>query len=157
VVLLVTRTFSTEAKVDATNEPAALNMRITGFQWGWRFEYPGRGVTVTGNSDHPPLFAVPLGRRVKFTISSRDVIHSFWVPDERFKRDAFPGRPTQFELIFDQPGLHDGRCAEFCGLRHDDMTFDVLVLPPAQFDSWLAQRRPAPEPAPPQKRKGRRR
>jgi cytochrome c oxidase subunit II len=141
VALLLTRTFSTEAKVDETGRPAAVQVRITGFQWGWRFDYLGRGVTVTGNSQRPPVFAVPLGRRVAFTISSRDVIHSFWVPDERFKRDAFPGRATRFELTFDQPGLLDGRCAEFCGLRHDAMTFDVLALPPRRFGSWLQTRR----------------
>jgi cytochrome c oxidase subunit II len=139
---LVTATFTTEDKVDAVSGDPALRVDVTAFQWGWTWTYPG-GVTVTGTSDSPPTFAVPTGRTVRFTLTSRDVIHAFWIPEQRFKRDAFPNRSTSFDLDFDHTGMNDGVCAEFCGLRHSEMAFNVLALSPADFQAWLADRRGA--------------
>jgi cytochrome c oxidase subunit 2 len=136
---LVTATFTTESKVDAVSNDPALRIDVTAFQWGWSWSYPG-GVSVTGNSDSPPTFAVPTGRTVQFTLTSRDVIHAFWIPEQRFKRDAFPNRTTRFDLDFDHTGVNGGVCAEFCGLRHSQMAFNVLALSPADFRSWLADR-----------------
>lgn len=136
---LVTATFSTEDKVDAVSPHPALRVDVTAFQWGWTWTYPD-GTSVTGNSDSPPTFAVPAGRTVQFTLRSRDVIHAFWVPEQRFKRDAFPNRTTSFDLDFDHTGMNGGVCAEFCGLRHSQMAFNVLALSPADFQSWLADR-----------------
>jgi cytochrome c oxidase subunit II len=138
--VLLTRTFTTEADVDRVTE-SQVKIRVVAFQWGWRFDYLGDHVRVAGNSNSPPTFAVPVGQQVEFSVTSRDVIHSFWVPEERFKRDVFPARTSQFDLTFDSPGLNDGRCAEYCGLRHDAMSFNVLVLPESQFKSWLADRK----------------
>jgi cytochrome c oxidase subunit II len=137
---LLAHTFSTEARTDS-HPPGQLTVRVIAFQWGWRFDYPAQGVTVTGNSNRPPIFAVPVGETIHFELDSRDVVHNFWVPSQRFKRAAFPGLETAFDLKFDSPGLNVGRCAEFCGLRHDAMDFNVLALPPARFHSWLADRR----------------
>ena len=137
---LVTATFTTEDKVDAVSNDPALEVDVTAFQWGWTWTYPD-GVTVTGNSDAPPTFAVPIDRTVRFTLTSRDVIHAFWIPEQRFKRDAFPNRTTQFDLAFDRPGMNDGVCAEFCGLRHSQMAFNVLALSKPDFEAWLADRR----------------
>jgi len=136
---LVTATFTTEDKVDAVSGDPALRVDVTAFQWGWTWTYPG-GVTVTGNSDSPPTFAVPTERTVRFTLTSRDVIHAFWIPEQRFKRDAFPNRSTTFDLDFDHTGMNDGVCAEFCGLRHSQMAFNVLALLPSDFQAWLADR-----------------
>jgi cytochrome c oxidase subunit II len=138
--VLVAFTFSTEARTDS-DPPGAVTVRVLAFQWGWRFTYPAAGVTIAGNSNHPPTFAVPAGETVHFELSSRDVVHAFWVPSQRFKRWAYPGEASGFDLTFDAPGLNGGRCAEFCGLRHTDMTFNVLALPPGKFRSWLAARR----------------
>lgn len=137
---LVTATFTTEDKVDAVSKHPAIQIDVTAFQWGWTWTYPD-GISVTGNSEAPPTFAVPTGETVRFNLTSRDVIHAFWIPDQRFKRDAFPNRTTQFDLDFDQPGMNGGVCAEFCGLRHSQMAFNVLALSPADFQSWLADRR----------------
>jgi cytochrome c oxidase subunit 2 len=93
---------------------------------------------VIGDSNHEPVFGVPAGREISFAITSRDVIHAFWIPSERFKRDAFPDRVNHFDLVFAQPGGHEGECAEFCGLRHTNMRFRVLVLGEADFNRWLA-------------------
>jgi cytochrome c oxidase subunit 2 len=140
VAVILTATFTTESKVDATPR-GSLQVRVTAFQWGWRFDYPGEGVSVIGDSNHEPVLGVPSEREISFAITSRDVIHAFWIPSERFKRDAFPDRVNHFDLVFDQPGGHEGECAEFCGLRHTDMRFRVLVLGEGDFNRWLAVQR----------------
>ncbi|HMC50164.1 MAG TPA: cytochrome c oxidase subunit II, partial [Solirubrobacterales bacterium] len=86
VALLVTRTFTTEAHEDETRD-TPVRIDVTAFRWGWRFTYPGKGVSVIGNSAANPTFAVPANRTVSFSLRTLDVIHSFWVPEERFKRD----------------------------------------------------------------------
>lgn len=134
---LVTATFRTEDKVDAVASDSALRIDVTAFQWGWTWRYPD-GVTVTGNSEAPPTFAVPTGETIRFTLRSRDVIHAFWIPDQRFKRDAFPNRTTEFDVDFDRAGMNGGVCAEFCGLRHSQMAFNVLALSRTEFAAWLA-------------------
>lgn len=137
IALVLTATFSTESKVDATPR-GSLQVRVTAFQWGWRFDYPRQGVTVIGDSNDEPVLGVPAGRTISFSLTSRDVIHAFWIPSERFKRDAFPERVNHFDLVFEQPGGHAGECAEFCGLRHSDMRFQVLVLGEGDFRRWIA-------------------
>lgn len=133
--VLVGFTFHAESRVDAVAGRPALRVDVTAFQWGWRFAYPG-GKTVVGTDRTLPVLVVPAGETVGFTLVSRDVIHAFWVPELRFKRDAFPGRPTRFDLVF-REGSFPGSCAEFCGLRHADMRFGVRVLPRREFDAWL--------------------
>jgi cytochrome c oxidase subunit 2 len=138
VAVLVTVTFRTEAKVDAVSDDPDLTVDVIAFQWGWRFTYPERRVTVVGNVHRPPSLFVPAGSTVRFELRSRDVIHSFWIPELRFKRDAIPGRTTAFDLTFDANSI--GRCAEFCGLDHAGMTFDIVALSPPDFASWISQR-----------------
>lgn len=140
VALLVFRTFSTEAKEDDSSiQPVRID--VTAFQWGWRFSYPGQGVSVVGNSNDPPTFAVPGNRPVHFALTSTDVIHSFWIPYERFKRSAIPRRVNRFDLEFESAGNEEGLCAEFCGLRHSGMRFDVWVLSNRSYERWLAAQR----------------
>jgi cytochrome c oxidase subunit 2 len=140
VALLVFRTFTTEAHEDnSASEP--VRIAITAFQWGWRFDYPGQGVTVVGNAADPPTFAVPGDRPVSFALRSADVIHAFWIPGERFKRSAIPGRVNRFDMTFETPGTEEGLCSEFCGLLHGDMRFDVLVLSDESYERWLAAQR----------------
>jgi cytochrome c oxidase subunit II len=141
VVVLLVATFRAESRVDAVPGDPPRTVRALAFQWGWRFSYPGTGVTVTGNTDRPPSLVVPAGVPVRFELSSRDVVHSFWVPELRFKRDAFPKRVTSFDLEFDPGVTTTGRCAEFCGLGHDRMDFQVVSMSPANFDRWLAAHR----------------
>jgi len=119
---LVGFTFHTEAREDRV-EPAGTTVDVVAFKWGWAFTTGGK--TVVGDDRAPPVLSVPAGRPVRFVLRSRDVIHAFWVPSLRFKRDAFPWRSTQFDLVFDHPGTYVGRCAEFCGLQHAGMTFQV--------------------------------
>jgi cytochrome c oxidase subunit 2 len=139
VVVLLSATFSTNDRETKVSAHPGLRMQVTAFQWGWRFNYPG-GVTVVGDERHPPTLTVPTDTTVRFTLHARDVIHSFWVPELRFKRDAFPERNTDFDLVFDR-GFTKGRCAEFCGLAHADMSFDVVGLAPDRFRDWLRTQR----------------
>jgi len=140
VGLRVWKTFETEDKVDALAAAHCEEIQVTAFQWGWRFTYPGEHVSVAGNQDAPPTAAVPLGTPLCFSVFSEDVIHSFWVPDLRFKKDAFPKFTNRFDVVVERPGAHVGRCAEFCGLEHAGMTFRLLAMGDAEFRAWLAAR-----------------
>jgi cytochrome c oxidase subunit II len=139
VVVLLAFTFRTESRVDEVAPKPGLELDVTGFQWQWSFRYPG-GFTVNGARDRPAQLVVPKDTTIRFRVTSRDVVHSFWIPHLRFKRDAFPGYVNEFDLVFPESGRFDGRCAEFCGLRHAYMTFEVIVLPPEQFAAWLKER-----------------
>ncbi len=123
VVVFVAATFRTESRVDAVAAKPADVVQVTAFQWGWTFTHDGR--TVTGDDRHPPTLHLRSGETIRFAMTSRDVIHAFWIPSLRFKRDAFPKRETTFDLVFAQPGDYVGRCAEFCGLQHAGMDFVV--------------------------------
>ena len=137
VVILLVSTFRTEDRVDAVTADPAQTIHVVAFQWGWRFAYPGTGISTVGNGQHPPTLVVPSGEPVRFDLTSRDVIHSFWIPEIRFKRDAFPDRTTTFDLVFDPGVTTTARCAEFCGLGHDAMDFQVVSMSPSAFDRWL--------------------
>lgn len=132
--VLIAATLRTESRVDALDPNPAVTIRVDGFRWGWRFFYPQGRISVVGDRTHPPTLNVPTDETVRFELTSRDVIHSFWIPELRFKRDAFPGRTTSFDLVFDSNTI--GRCAEFCGIGHDGMTFGIAAMSPAGFDSW---------------------
>jgi cytochrome c oxidase subunit 2 len=130
-----------------------LTIAIIGHQWWWEIQYedpvPSRRV-VTANEFH-----IPTGRPVVLKVTSRDVIHSFWVPNLQGKRDLIPGYTTALWLQADRPGVFRGQCAEFCGLQHAHMALDVVAEPDAEFEQWLdAMRRPAQPPADARERSG---
>jgi cytochrome c oxidase subunit 2 len=110
----------------------ALDVYVAGKQWMWTFSYPD------GPGDLQVLH-VPSGRPVRLLITSRDVVHSFFVPDFRIKRDAVPGRYTEVWFEAPQPGRHQVLCAEYCGLDHSIMRAEVEVLGPAEFEAWRAR------------------
>jgi cytochrome c oxidase subunit II len=135
IVLTLTANDDLEAQFDSG---ADISVDVTGARWNWRFEYPDLGIVDQGTREHIPTLTVPAGEPIDFTGTSVDVIHSFWIPDERFKRDVFAQRETDWQMTFDEEGFMSGvgRCAEFCGLRHSDMRFNVDVLSPEAFDAW---------------------
>jgi cytochrome c oxidase subunit 2 len=146
VVFLVAATFRTNDRETGLASDPGAEVDVTAFQWGWRFTYPEEGVTVVGDDTRPPTLGVPTDTTVRFNLRSRDVIHAFWIPDLRFKRDAFPKRTTSFDLSFSEEGwLDSGRCAEFCGLAHGEMTFNVMAMAPPEFRSWLRRQRATSE------------
>jgi cytochrome c oxidase subunit 2 len=145
IVAAVLITFSLRAadRVDRLSADPGLTIDVTAFKWQWAFSYRDEGVRIEGVEGEEPTLTVPTDTTVRFTLRSNDVIHAFWVPDVRFKRDAFPNRTTEFDLRFDETGRHEGICAEFCGLDHTIMRFEVDALPPSEFARWLDQARGA--------------
>jgi len=113
---------------------AAFPLRIEaiGHQWWWELRYPDSGVGLRNE------LRLPLGRPVDIHVSSRDVIHSFWVPRLGGKIDAVPGRTAVVRLQADQTGMFRSQCAEFCGLGHAHMVMTVHAMAPDEFDAWLA-------------------
>ena len=131
----------------------ALLVDVSGEQFWWRVGYraPGGQPIAAANE-----VRVPIGRTVDFRLSAGDVIHSFWIPGLAGKVDMIPGRTNRLVARATKPGRYRGQCAEFCGLSHALMAFDVVAMQPAAFDRWLAdQRRPAPAPSDAVARRGR--
>lgn len=121
--------------------------------WWWEVRYrdPAGGVDVVlANEVH-----LPVGRAVTLGLTSRDVIHSFWVPALAGKVDMLPGRTHQLRLQADRAGVFRGQCAEFCGEQHARMALHVVAHEPAAYDRWLAQQaRPAQPPRDAQAQRG---
>jgi len=135
--------YAAEVRIERLNPRPAATVRVTGFDWSWRFEYAGGGPAVTGTPDHPPVLVVPAGRPVHIDITSADVDHAFFVPAFLFKRDAIPGLVSSFDLVVTRPGVYRGECAEFCGLDHAAMNFTVSAVTPQAYEQWLRQNRSA--------------
>jgi cytochrome c oxidase subunit II len=128
------------------SRPGAITVDVIGHQWWWEFQY--RDVTPSDVVTSPNELHVPVGVPVHVKASSRDVIHSFWVPNLHGKRDLIPGEPTEMWLQADAPGIYRGQCAEFCGLQHARMAFVVVAEPMDKFLAWIGgQRQPAREAA----------
>jgi cytochrome c oxidase subunit 2 len=142
VAFLLYVSFSAEHQVDtvSAHERPRVTVDVTGSKWEWTFRYTSYGITeLSGAVGRQPL-VVPVDEPIRFNLTSADVIHAFWVPELRFKRDLIPGTTESVTLDFDHAGTFGGQCAEFCGLRHADMVFTVRAVSPAQFASWAARR-----------------
>jgi cytochrome c oxidase subunit 2 len=156
---LAVPTLDTLFDIRAEAAENAVQVKVTGHQWWWEFEYSdytdatGRAL-YTANELH-----IPAGRDVQLTMSSADVIHSFWVPPLNGKRDVVPGKVTKMKLNADAStvtlqyddfgeGWILGQCAEFCGLAHADMRLRVKIHTEEEFAAWTEQQlAPAPLPA----------
>ena len=141
---LIYLTLTAEHKVDtvANHERPAVTVDVTAAKWEWEFRYLGDGIVVrSGTVGRQPL-VVPAGEAIRFNLASQDVIHALWVPEVRFKRDLIPGTIEHVTLTFARTGLFPGQCAEFCGLRHADMVFNVRALPPSAFRRWVQAHTP---------------
>ena len=104
-----------------------------GRQWVWTFRYPDHGALQTEKVLH-----LPAGTPVDILISSRDVIHSFWIPRFAGKLDALPGHVNVLRIQANEPGRYEGQCAEFCGTSHAEMRFAVVVHRAEDFPAALA-------------------
>ncbi|HET8593474.1 MAG TPA: cytochrome c oxidase subunit II [Solirubrobacterales bacterium] len=116
---------------------------VYGQQFAWRFEYPEErgGPGVTSRELH-----VPVDRQVEFRLHALDVIHSFWVPEWRIKKDAVPGITTRAYVTPDEAGDYTLVCTELCGVGHATMRAPVVVeQSQADFDQWAADQDPIPE------------
>lgn len=135
-------TFKAEHRVDtvANQQRPALTIDVTAAKWEWDFAYPAYGFSVrSGTVGRQPL-VVPTGEAIRFNLRSADVIHAFWVPEVRYKHDLIPGSTQIVTLTFSRAGTFSGQCAEFCGLRHAEMIFNVDAVSPARFQTWARSR-----------------
>ncbi len=148
-------TARTENYVDIVNKNPDTVVQVTAFKWNWQFDYKqyqGQGiaysgttapVSTVGTSDEIPILVVPRGQTVRVVEHSEDVIHSFWVPEFLFKRDVIPygsestQRDNQFDFTATSNGAFVGRCAELCGTYHSQMNFEVRVVDPGVYRSYL--------------------
>ena len=129
----------------------ALRITVSGEQWWWRVRYAEGGVDTANE------IRIPAGRPVALTLTSPDVIHSFWVPALAGKVDMIPGRSNTLVLRARRAGVFRGVCAEFCGTSHAQMRMLVVAMAPTGFDRWLQrQATPAQEPRSELQRSGRR-
>jgi cytochrome c oxidase subunit 2 len=139
VAFLVVTGFMANARDFPDPTPPAVTVQVTGYQWCWRFAYEGTQRTVTGQCQGgaPPVLVVPAGKPVTFRVTSADVIHAFWLPDQRFKVNAYPGQVNTFTITFQKTGRWLGRCAQLCGVYHYEMDFYVQAVRPAAFAAFL--------------------
>ena len=138
-VLFYYTTISQNFVNDEREGGADVNIGVVGFQWNWTFRHDDAGVQVTGQPGRPAQLVLPTGRLIRFTETSPDVIHSFFVPAFLFKRDVVPGRANVFELTITKQGEYIGRCAEFCGEKHSAMNFSVKAVSPPEYEAYLAE------------------
>lgn len=127
---------------------------VTAFKWNWKFDYEDTTdsttndmVTTIGSTEEIPVLVLPAGSKVLFTVHSNDVVHSFWVPEFLYKLDVFPDAPVhpganQFMVTIKDgtEGAYVGRCAELCGTYHGQMNFEVRVVSPDKYESYLQAR-----------------
>ena len=146
IAVLFYYTAVSENDVNEVSDDPDVTIGVIGFQWNWTFNYDDGNPdtvdpSVTGIPGQPAQLILPTDRTIRFIETSNDVIHSFWVPAFLFKRDVVPGRINQFELTIREQGTYIGRCAELCGEKHDRMNFQVKVVSPEEYDTFIAQQR----------------
>ena len=116
-------------------------VNVVAYRWNWGFNYLDEDVYTVGTPAQNAVLVLPVNEKVRFELTSPDVIHSFWVPDFLFKMDVIPGKTNAFELTPDKVGTYVGRCAELCGVEHSQMLFSVKVVERAEFDAYVEQLR----------------
>ncbi|CAM3905487.1 aa3-type cytochrome oxidase subunit II [Isoptericola cucumis] len=150
------------AVTDTSGEPD-VSIQVIGKQWSWDFNYLDDGVYDTGQhlldvggqtaedeldstpgtSQEVPTLYLPVDESVEFTLDSRDVIHSFWIPAFLYKLDMIPGRTNTFQVTPTREGTYAGKCAELCGEFHSGMLFNVKVVDRAEYDAHMDDLRDA--------------
>jgi cytochrome c oxidase subunit 2 len=151
VAVLFFFTARDEAAIADVSAKPDVTINVVGKQWAWDFNYiqqnvyePGVQGQLTGRpgveSELPTLY-LPVGRRVQFELTSRDVVHSFWIPAFLYKMDVITGVRNKFQVVPGKIGSYKGKCAELCGEYHSEMLFNVRVVSQADFDAHIQQLR----------------
>lgn len=128
----------------AETQDTEMVINVTGQQWWWEYDYPAQneyGITqpiITSGQ-----LVLPVGTKVLLRATSRDVIHSYWIPALNGKKDAVPGRINLLRLQADKPGIFAGQCTEFCGLSHANMRMEAIALSKEDFAVWVANQQKA--------------
>nr|WP_242608053.1 cytochrome c oxidase subunit II [Xylanibacterium ulmi] len=157
VLVLFYHTDRVMSDVNQVDGDADVHIQVIGKQWSWDFNYldddvydtgqhladPGSQTAedeidgAPGTSTALPTLYLPVGEKVEFTLDSRDVIHSFWVPAFLYKKDMIPGRTNVFEVTPEREGAYAGKCAELCGEYHSGMLFNVKVVSRSEYDAHM--------------------
>ena len=127
-----------QAEILAVNNDQDQTVNVVGYRWNWGFNYLDQDAYAVGTPNLPAELVLPVGEKIRFELTSPDVIHSFWVPAFLFKMDVIPGKTNVFELTPDKVGTYAGKCAELCGVDHARMLFNVRVVEKAEFDQYIA-------------------
>ena len=135
------------ALLDTSKHPDVV-VNVVGKKWSWDFNYvneqtyeSGTQAELTGEpgtEENLPTLYLPVDKRTEFVLTSRDVIHSFWVPAFLQKLDMIPGRVNKFQVFPTETGDFKGKCAELCGAYHSRMLFNVKVVDQATYDAHIA-------------------
>jgi cytochrome c oxidase subunit II len=174
ILILVVMAWPATAKLIAMYDTrdSEMTVKITGYQWMWKYEYLGQNVVFTSRLDResdrirqsgtqPTVAAnphylldvdnqlvLPVNTKIRFVITADDVIHAWWVPALGWKQDAIPGIINEAWTDIQTPGIYRGQCAELCGKDHGFMPIVVRAVSKEEFKQWIASRKPAaPAPA----------
>ncbi|MFO7762321.1 MAG: cytochrome c oxidase subunit II [Wenzhouxiangellaceae bacterium] len=164
VILVVMAIPATRVLIDMEDTSGAdLNIKVTGYQWLWQYEYLEEDIAFYSAMDRDSNAArqigsgisprevdnyllevdnrmvVPTDTRIRILLTSGDVIHSWWVPDLGWKRDAIPGMVNEAWTLIEEPGVYRGQCAELCGKDHGFMPVVVEAVPPEEYRAWVAE------------------
>ena len=164
LILVVMAVPATRVLIDMEDTSGAeLDIKVTGYQWLWQYEYLDEGISFYSAMDRESNAArqigsgisprevdnyllevdkrmvVPTDTRIRILLTSGDVIHSWWVPDLGWKRDAIPGMINEAWTLIEEPGVYRGQCAELCGKDHGFMPVVVEAVPPEEYRAWVAE------------------
>lgn len=158
IVMAVPATKTLKNMYDTSD--AEIDIKVTGYQWRWQYEYLGEGVSFMSElatsrdqinnleekgvdylQEVTEPLVLPAETKVRFLVTSRDVIHAWWVPAFAIKRDAIPGYTVETWTYVNEPGTYRGECAELCGQDHAFMPIVVEVLPKAEYAEWLVEKK----------------
>jgi cytochrome c oxidase subunit II len=166
LILVVMAIPSTRVLIDMeTTGGAEMNIKVTGYQWLWKYDYIEDGISFYSAMDRDSNRArqlgsgidprtvenyllevdnrmvVPVNTRIRFLLTADDVIHSWWVPDLGWKRDAIPGMVNEAWTLIEEEGVYRGQCAELCGADHGFMPIVVEAVSREAYDAWVAEQR----------------
>ncbi|KWS05021.1 Cytochrome c oxidase polypeptide II [Lysobacter capsici AZ78] len=167
VVLLVLMAFPATSKLIAMYDTrdAGMTVKVTGYQWMWKYDYLGEGVSFTSRLDRKSdqlrqsgkhvsaadhehylldvdnVLVLPVDTKIRFVITADDVIHAWWVPALGWKQDAIPGIVNEAWTDIKEPGIYRGQCAELCGKDHGFMPIVVRAVSKVEYQRWLADQK----------------
>jgi len=166
LILVVMAVPATRVLIDMEDTSGAeLDIKVTGYQWLWQYEYLDHDISFYSALDRDSNYArqigstldprevenyllevdkrlvVPTNTKIRLLLTADDVIHSWWVPELGWKRDAIPGMVNEAWTLIEEPGIYRGQCAELCGKDHGFMPVVVEAVTPAEFDAWVAEQR----------------
>jgi cytochrome c oxidase subunit 2 len=142
IAVLFGYTARAQNEITSVSPASAMNVHdvtVNAIQWSWQFTYKeaGPGTTVTGTPAQPPTLYLPQGEPVRFKITATDVVHGFWIPAFMIQIQNIPGVDNQIEFTANELGEFPGRCNILCGRQHAQMLFNVKVVTPAEYDTYI--------------------